>query len=329
MIEAPLTISVVIPTRNRTEHLFRALHAIAAQTRPPDEVIVVDASDTPIDQHDLVSRYSASPMRWLRTPASVCAQRNAGVASAHGSLVFLCDDDIEVPPAYLETISRHFDTHPECGAVSGVVLEADESGGFTHGIPAPHPRALVWNFFFQLTVWADLEALRLSRIQTLLLSPILRWYRTRGNTFSMAGWPLVTHVSGGSFHTAVYGLGAAVVRREWLLASPFDEDLDAHGIGDNYGVALGFPGTTPITVLPALQVLHHRAGENRLARAEAHELRILALRHLRQARGMYTPAMRRWLLWSILGNMLRFALRGDGTSFRAAARAFRAIMTRK
>ncbi len=329
MMATTLTISVVIPTRNRREHLCRALRAIAAQTRPPDEVIVVDASDIPVAQHDLASQYAASPVRCVRTGASVCAQRNAGIAVAHGSLVFLCDDDIEVPPAYLETISRHFETHPDCGAVSGVVLEADDSGGFTDGISAPKPRALVWSFLFQLTVWADLDALRLPPMQSLVLSPILRWYRARGNTFTLAGWPLVTQVSGTSFRTAVYGLGAAVVRREWLLASPFDENLDAHGIGDNYGVALGFPGTTPVTVLPALQVLHHRARENRLARAEAHERRIIALRHLRRVHGMYTPAMRRWLLWSIFGNMLRFALHGDAASFRAAARAFRSIVARK
>ncbi|MBI5648809.1 MAG: glycosyltransferase family 2 protein [Ignavibacteriae bacterium] len=324
-----LTISVVIPTRNRPEHLRRALCAIAAQTRPPDEVIVVDASDIPVTRHALVSQYAASSLRCVRTNASVCVQRNAGIAEAHGSLVFLCDDDIEVPPEYLETILRHFETHPDCGAVSGVVLEADESGGFTDGIPPPNPRALMWSFFFQLTVWADLDALRLPPIQSLLLSPILRWYRRRGNTFTLAGWPLVTQVGAGSFHTAVYGLGAAVVRREWLLASPFDEQLDVHGIGDNYGVALGFPGTTPVTVLPTLRVLHHRARENRLVRAVAHERRIVALRHLRRKRGVYTPALRRWLLWSIFGNMLRFALRFDGTSFRAAARAFRAIVGRQ
>jgi hypothetical protein len=43
------------------------------------------------------------------------------------------------------------------------------------------------------------------------------------------------------------------VRRQWLIRSPFDEVLDPHGIGDNYGVAFGFP--SKIHVLNSAWVL--------------------------------------------------------------------------
>ena len=40
------SVSVIIPTRNRSALLRRALESVGAQTRPPQEIIVVDDGST-------------------------------------------------------------------------------------------------------------------------------------------------------------------------------------------------------------------------------------------------------------------------------------------
>src|SRR5687768_17940800 len=50
-----------------------------------------------------------------------------------------------------------------------------------------------------------------------------RYYQQKGNHISKAGWPVLTNFTGEYFTTPVYSLGAALVKKQWLLHSPFDE----------------------------------------------------------------------------------------------------------
>jgi GT2 family glycosyltransferase len=98
-------VSVVLATYNRFESLLRLLSTLSLQTLPPDrfEVIVVDdGSAVPV--RDLVD-----PRRYA-FPLSVIAQKNAGpsaarhrgVLEARGEILVLLDDDMELPPRFLE-----------------------------------------------------------------------------------------------------------------------------------------------------------------------------------------------------------------------------------
>lgn len=317
----PLTVSVVIPTRNRPRSLARALRALSRQTRPPDEVVVVDASDRPSGEEALRRKHAGLSLTVLTSEPGVCAQRNAGIRRAVGSHVLLLDDDIEAPPDYLEHLTGHLEAHPSEGAVTGLLREPDADGVFREGFEVPSFRHLLFAFVFQLTVWGDVEATRGGPLTALPLALLRLWYRHRDNTWSLAGWPLVTRVRSPVVRTAVYGLGAALVRRDWLLASPYDERLGTHGIGDNYGVALGFPGERPITVLRDVPVLHHRAPDNRLDPAETYFRRVLALDYFLGTDPRFSGLNLVFLAWSLKGNAIRFALRGERALFGRTVRA--------
>src|SRR5690606_21956500 len=90
----------------------------------------------------------------------------------------------------------------------------------------------LWKYIFGLSVWGAIKC-----------GPawLKRCYNRKGNHITKAGWPVITQMSGEFYITPVYTLGASLVKRDWLLQSPFDEVLDRNGIGDNYGVAMGFP----------------------------------------------------------------------------------------
>lgn len=136
----------------------------------------------------------------------------------------------------------------------------------------------------------------------------------------------MTQVRGPVVHTTLWNLGTSLVRRDWLLASPFDERLGVHGIGDHYGVALGFPAAPGVAVLPDLLVRHHRAPENRLAEADAYFARLLALDYFVRASGRFPRSTPLWLAWSLVGNAIAFTLRGRGALLGRTVRAFGLVL---
>lgn len=300
-------VSAVIPTRNRAASLARLLGSLATQTALPAETIIVDASDTPADEDSLRRRYPALNIRVLATAPWLCRQRNLGIARATGELILLADDDIEFPPAYLASILAYLADHPSEGAISGTLREPS---GDTCAVPDQEPMLplhVLWRFIFQTSVWGNIDALR----QRAWAGPLLRFYRGRGNTFSLAGWPLLTDAAAPAFRTAVYGLGACVLRKSWLLNAPYDERLDRSGIGDNFGVALNLPGNLPVVVLTAITYVHHRSPEQRLPSASAFALRVLALDYFMSASSRFTPVNRVFLRWSLLGTAIAFGVTGS------------------
>lgn len=92
-----ICISAIVTTHNRARLLPRALDSVLAQTRPADEVIVIDDGSTDETQATLASRYPA--IRNIRQNQSgVSAARNRAIQAASGDwLAFLDDDDAWLP----------------------------------------------------------------------------------------------------------------------------------------------------------------------------------------------------------------------------------------
>ncbi len=88
------TVSAIIPTLNRSETLGRALDSILAQTRPPEEIIVVDDGSTDATTAMIESRYPQ--VRLIRQAnQGVSGARNRGIAAASGEWIALLDSDDE------------------------------------------------------------------------------------------------------------------------------------------------------------------------------------------------------------------------------------------
>ncbi len=93
----PVTISVVIPAYNAAATIAAAIESALAQTRPPDEIIVVDDGSRD-DTAAVVERFGAA-VRLVRQTNAGCGQaRNTGVRAARGNwLAFLDADDLWQP----------------------------------------------------------------------------------------------------------------------------------------------------------------------------------------------------------------------------------------
>lgn len=95
-------VAVVIPTYNYAHAIQRAIDSALRQTRPPDEIIVVDDGSTDGTQ-EAVRRYGP-PVRYLYQPnAGGSAARNLAVRSTTCEWIAFLDHDDEWLPEKLKT----------------------------------------------------------------------------------------------------------------------------------------------------------------------------------------------------------------------------------
>ncbi len=114
-----LTLSLIIPTKDRERILRQTLVTVFLQTRRPDELLIVD--DGRMDGGDLCTWVEAHgiPCVYLRkeTPGLV-ASRNLGVRSASGDIVLFLDDDVLLEPGYIAALVALFEQDAD-GSVGG------------------------------------------------------------------------------------------------------------------------------------------------------------------------------------------------------------------
>lgn len=118
-----MTSTVIICTKDRRDDLFRCLHSIQRQTAPPQQVIVVD--DGSLNKDNLLATFNDLPLNYIRKKKSergLTRSRNIGIQHATGDIVFFFDDDVVLPPDYLEKILSTYLRHPDAVGVSGLLI---------------------------------------------------------------------------------------------------------------------------------------------------------------------------------------------------------------
>lgn len=119
-------LSVVIPARDEAEYLPACLRALAAQTRPPAEVIVVDNGSS--DNTAVLARRGGA-LCVSEPRIGLTRARQTGARHARGEWLVFVDADTVVPPDYLERIGEFIATHPDAAAVSNPYVYADAPPG--------------------------------------------------------------------------------------------------------------------------------------------------------------------------------------------------------
>ena len=121
-------VSVIIPYYNRARFIDECLASIFAQTRAPDEVIVVDDCSEPAQRRHL-DQY-APRVRIVDQPRNggVSAARNAGVRAATGEWVAFNDSDDVWVADKLAIQVAHVEQSPGCDGVHSAVRAFYDDG---------------------------------------------------------------------------------------------------------------------------------------------------------------------------------------------------------
>jgi glycosyltransferase involved in cell wall biosynthesis len=111
------TISAIVCAYNEAAYLPACLHALLAQTRPPDEIIVVDNAST--DGTGDVAR-AVPGVRVIHEPArGLLIARETARRAARGDLLAYVDADCRPPLPWLQKVEQRFLRRPALVAVTG------------------------------------------------------------------------------------------------------------------------------------------------------------------------------------------------------------------
>jgi glycosyltransferase involved in cell wall biosynthesis len=121
-------VSVIIPYYNRAQFIDECLSSVFAQTKPADEIIVVnDASDSAQRRH--LDRYL--PLIRIVDQArngGVSSARNAGIRAATGDWIAFNDSDDAWVAHKLATQIEHVQRHSDCDGVHSAISVFREDG---------------------------------------------------------------------------------------------------------------------------------------------------------------------------------------------------------
>jgi hypothetical protein len=134
-----LIVSVIIPTRNRSERVRDAIRSVLEQSYPNLEVIVVDDGSTD-DTMAVLEAISDPRVRRHRNDVSVGegATRNAALDLARGDIVCFLDDDNTFDRNWVRSVVWLFETHTDTDIAYGARLVDDHRRHHDHiagGLP--------------------------------------------------------------------------------------------------------------------------------------------------------------------------------------------------
>jgi glycosyltransferase involved in cell wall biosynthesis len=109
-------VSVIVPTRDRPRLLAAALESLLAQTRPVEQILLIDDGSSPTNLaqvRELAARSATVELIEATSPAGPAAARNLGLAHAKGRYVAFLDDDDLIHPQFHEVAVDTLEAHPE------------------------------------------------------------------------------------------------------------------------------------------------------------------------------------------------------------------------
>ena len=231
---SPLKLTFVVATRDRPEELRRMWRSLCRQTRPPDEVVVVDAGAGPSPLEGLdPAAFPATHIRAER-PSSA-GQRNAGLdaVSPGTDLVGFLDDDAVLEEGAVEEMLRFWEGAD--GAVGGAAFNMTN-----------HP------------------PLRAARWKSLPFVEHAGIYGRKPGVVLKSGFQTMIGTVAETTPTAWLPSTASVWRREVLRHHRFDEWFDGYSYLEDLDFSYGVGKSLVLKVVAGARYAHHPQASSRL-----------------------------------------------------------------
>jgi glycosyltransferase involved in cell wall biosynthesis len=112
------TVCAIVPTFNRSRMLKECLDSLLQQTRPPDQIIVVNDGSTD-DTATMLVAYAGKMTVVNKENGGKASCLNVGLFKCQCDYVWICDDDDVAAPEGLALLAAALDTRPDLGFVFG------------------------------------------------------------------------------------------------------------------------------------------------------------------------------------------------------------------
>lgn len=131
-----------MPNRNHGAYLRRSLGAILAQTRPADEIIIIDDAsndDSLAVIDEFASRAPSIKLIRNRRQLGVVPNLNVGLSEARGDQIAFAGSDDVIFPSFLSEASTELDRYPQAGFTAACVEIWGGQGEIRGYRPLIHP----------------------------------------------------------------------------------------------------------------------------------------------------------------------------------------------
>jgi len=127
-----MLVSLIVTIKNEAVTLDRLLDSIAAQSCPPDEIVIVDggSSDDTLDR--LRARAERLPIKIIAIPgANISQGRNTAIRAASNEIICATDAGVRLDEHWLEELLKPFDrARNQVSPLRGNLVSADVVSGF-------------------------------------------------------------------------------------------------------------------------------------------------------------------------------------------------------
>ncbi|HRD75896.1 MAG TPA: glycosyltransferase family A protein [Hyphomicrobiaceae bacterium] len=136
------TVSVILPNYNHARYLEQSISAVLRQTRPAEQVVIIDDGSTDGSLQLIERLVAGNPtVEVIRNarPSGVVSAMNQGLALARGTLVAMLAADDMVFPTFFERSTALLNQHPDAAFSCALTEIWDEDGEVTGSRPFLRP----------------------------------------------------------------------------------------------------------------------------------------------------------------------------------------------
>lgn len=206
-------ISVVIPTKNRFHDIIKCIESILVQALLPDEIVIVDSSDTDELKSNLDDLLHIKiTFKYIHAPLSLTQARNMGIKESTGDVIIFLDDDVILDKDYIKEIMHVFnnDLEKKVGGVTGNIINTEiKNHSFKHLIGSNIIHILATIFFL---------------------------FKYSDGKFQPSGWPTFTRSDKITKIECLSGANMAF-RKEIFNEFKFDENLRGYSFMEDDDIA--------------------------------------------------------------------------------------------
>jgi GT2 family glycosyltransferase len=220
-------VAFVVATKDRPEDLRRMLASLRAQSRQPDQVVVVDASREPVDV--VVREFPELNPRYVRhAQPSAARQRNVGIGAVDPTaelLGFLDDDIVMAPDALASMLGFWAVATPSLGGCAFNLMNPAQTGG-----------------------------------QRAKRSAFARWlglYSDRPGMVTRSGWQTLTGTVAQTLKVEWLPSTACLWRREVLADHRFDEFFAGYSYLEDLDMSYGASKTWELAIVADARYWHY------------------------------------------------------------------------